>query len=172
MIRVDRTITGTNELTLDVAKRWMRVETVTDDELITSLIDEARDIIENYINFTITPATITVLASPREELCLPFPPVQSITYVRDMDGKDVDYKYGGFCIFFDGGDYSVTGGANGYVQTLTEYEAGTTTIPVGLMLAWKEVVLYLYENRSDSGNIQMLLNQNANLQIYRNKIWI
>ncbi len=172
MIKVEKTVTGTNELTLEVAKLWMKVDGTADDSLITSLIDEAKDIIEQYINYTITPTTITVTASSRVELCLPYPPVVTITTVKDEDGNDVDYTYNGFCIQFDTATYSVTGGANGYVTTVTIYDAGVANIPAGLMLAWKEVVLYLYENRSDSVDIQMLLNQNANLQIFRKKIWI
>ncbi|RLA66080.1 MAG: hypothetical protein DRQ78_04695 [Epsilonproteobacteria bacterium] len=172
MIKVERTVIGTNQLTLEVAKLWMKVDGDAEDVLITSLIDEAKDIMESYINYTITPSTITVTASPRVELCLPYGPVQSITSVKDVDGEDLSYVYEGFCITFDQQVYSVTKPTSVYAQSVTIYEAGTTSIPTGLMLAWKEVVLYLYENRSDSGNIQMLLSQNANLQIFRKKIWI
>ena len=91
MIKVERTVIGTNQLTLEVAKLWMKVDGDAEDVLITSLIDEAKDIMESYINYTITPSTITVTASPRVELCLPYGPVQSITSVKDVDGEDNFY---------------------------------------------------------------------------------
>lgn len=173
MIKVEKTITGTNELTLSVAKAWMRVDENSNDEntLITSLIDEAKNLIEEYINYTITPATITVTASPRVELCLPYPPVQTITSVKDVDGEDLEYEYEGFCITFNQQVYSVTQPTSVYVQSITIYEAGTTSIPAGLLLSWKEVVLYLYENRGDMNIKQMMMN-NQNLNQYRTKIWI
>jgi len=171
MIKVEKTVTGTDELTLTNAKLWMKVDDTADDTLITSLITEAKQLIEQYINFTLTPATITLTATARTQLCLPYGPVQSITSVKDMDGDDVEYTYEDLCIEFDTQVYSVTNPSNVYVQTVTIYEAGTTSIPSGLMLAWKEVVLYLYENRGDL-NINSILSSNKNLQVYRNNVWI
>ncbi len=171
MVKIEKTVTGTDELTLEVAKLWMKVDDTADDTLITSLITEAKNIIEEYINFTITPATITIVASPRTKLFLPYGPVQTITSVKNYDGDDVDYTYEGLYIDFDTQVYSVTKPENVYVQTTTIYTSGTTSIPSGLLLAWKEVVLYLYENRGDM-DIKQLLSNNQNLQQYRTKIWI
>ncbi len=174
MIRIlDRTVTGTEQLILEVAKDWLRVDGTTDDDLITSLITQARDLIEQYCNITITPSTITLLASPRIELCLPYGPVDSVTSVKDGDGTAVDYNYNGFCIEFQSATYSVTNpSAGGFVQTTTVYDAGVDEVPPGLMLGWKEVVAYLYENRGDDSKVMMLLTQNANLMEFRTKIWI
>ena len=171
MIKVERSITGTDELTLTIAKLWMKVDDTADDTLITSLITQAKDIIEQYVNFTLTPATITLTATARKQLYLPFGPVQTITSVKNYDGDAVEYTYEGLYIDFDTQVYSVTSPENAYVQTTTIYTTGTTSIPSGLMLGWKEVVLYLYENRGDV-DIQNLLSNNQNLQQYRTKIWI
>jgi long-subunit acyl-CoA synthetase (AMP-forming) len=171
MIKVERVVTGTDELTLEVAKLWMKVDDTADDTLITSLITEAKNLIEEYINYTITPSTITVTATARTKLFLPYPPIVAITSVKDMDGEDVEYEYEDLYIEFDTVVYSVTAPENVYVQTVTIYTSGSTSIPTGLMLAWKEIVLYLYENRGDTNIGQLLLN-NHNLQEYRTKIWI
>ena len=171
MLKVEKTVTGTNELTLEVAKSWMRIDHSDKDTLITLLIDEAKELIETYINYTLTPATITLTATARTKLFLPYGPVQSITSVKDTDGEDVTYTYDGLYIDFAPSVYSVTAPSTPYVQTTTIYTTGTDSLPAGLLLSWKEVVLHLYENRGDV-DVANLLSNIKPLQQYRHKIWI
>lgn len=164
MINVNKEITGSDVLTLDQAKSFMRVDGSTDDELITQLITQARELIEQYLDRTINDATITLTASARQELVLPYPPVSSITSVQnESDDSDITYNWDGLTLTFDHGVYDTF---------VVIYETADSSLPNGLILAWMEVVLWLYENRSDTAGIQSMLAYNANLQVYRNKIWI
>jgi uncharacterized phiE125 gp8 family phage protein len=173
MLKVlQRSRTGVDQLTLEVAKKWLRVDGTADDDLITSLITESMEIIETYINQTITRATITLLASAREELILPYTPVMSISSVVDHHAQRVDYTWDGFSIKFNLGTYSVTSGSSLYVDTVTEYNAGYDNVPDKIMVAWKEVLANLYESRGDYDKINMMLIQNANLMQLREKVWI
>ena len=164
MINVNRNITGADLLTLEVAKLFMRVDGTTDDELITSLITQARELIETYLDRTINASTVTVIASARQEMVLPFAPVSSITTVKDQaTDEEIGYTWDGLTLTFDQGIYDTFE---------VVYDTIDNSLPDGLMLAWKEVVLWLYENRTDTAGIQNMLTYNANLQVYRNKIWI
>jgi len=173
MLKLSKTVTGTEPITLEEAKAWMRVDGSSDDAIITSLITQARELVENYLNVSIVQTTLVLNATARKELVLPYGPVQTITSVKDEAGNDVDYTYNEFYINFDQGTYSVTGGSSMYVDTITTYDAGKAAIPAGLKLGLLEVILWLYENRGDSSGFQMMLMQNQNLQVYRlNNVWI
>jgi len=173
MLSLNKTVTGPEPITLEEAKAWMRVDGATDDALITSLITQARELTENYLNISIVETTLVLTATERKELVLPYGPVNSIASCVDTEAEPVSYDWNGFYMSFDQGTYSVTGGSSIYVQTITTYEAGTATIPAGLKLGLLEVILWLYENRGDSSGFQMMLYQNQNLQPYRNNnVWI
>jgi len=164
MINVSRDITGTDLLTLEDAKAWMRVDGTADDALITSLITQSRDLIEEYCSRSLANATISIIASARLSMKLPYAPVDAITSVKDKEtGEDITYEWDGLVL-------SMTQSVYNTFEVI--YTAVVTALPTGLMLGWKEVVLWLYENRGDTSSIGNMLNQNANLQIYRNKIWI
>ena len=173
MLQLNKTVTGTEPITLDEAKAWMRVDGATDDILITSLITQVRELVEEYLNISIVETTIKLTASERKELVLPYGPVIVISSCVDTDADPVSYDWNGFYMTFDQGTYSVTGGSSLYVQTLTTYDTGLTDVPGGLKLGMLEVLLWLYENRGDSSGFQMMLYQNQNLQPYRNNnVWI
>lgn len=173
MLSLTKTVTGTEPITLDEAKAWLRVDGAADDTLITSLITQSRELVEQYLNYSIVETTIVCTATPRKELVLPFTPVVTIASVKDEEGEDVDYTWNEFYISFDKGTYSVTGGSNEYVQTVTTYDAGLPEIPGGLKLGLLEVMSWLYENRGDDSGFQMMLYKNQNIQIYRiNNVWI
>ena len=173
MLNIKKTVTGTEPISLEDAKLWLRVDGDSDDDLITSLITQTRELVEQYLNISIVDTTLEVEASPRIELVLPFGPVQSITSVTDQDSNDVTYTWNGFYISFESPVYSVTGGNTGYVTTVTTYDAGLGTIPAGLNLGLLEMLAWLYENRGDSSGFMMALYQNQNLQPYRsNNVWI
>lgn len=164
MFRVlSKTITGTEQLTLDDAKAWLRVDDNTDDSLITSLISESRELIENYLDISLVETTISLLVSARYELDPPFLPVVSITSVVDEDSEDLEYTWNGFIL-------STTSLVN---YTVTYVAGYTTNLPVGLYLGWKQVLAVMYENRGDdlSTKFPSLIMQNENLIPYRNSVW-
>lgn len=173
MLKVTKTVTGSEPITLDEAKSWMRVDDTNDDTLITALITQTRELVEEYLNTSIVQTTLVLDATARKELLLPYGPVVTITTVQDQEGEDVDYTYNGFYIDFgDVGTISVTGGDTTYVDTVTTYDAGVSTIPSGLKLGMLEVIAWLYENRGDDTGFMMMLERNTNLAPYRQKIWV
>lgn len=159
---ISKTKTGTNQLTLDDAKVWLRVDGTDEDDLITALIDESRGLIEAYLDISMVETTVELLVSARYKLDPPFLPVVTITSVVDIDGIDVDYTWDGF--------YVSTTTLTNYTIT---YDSGYTELPVGLMLGWKEVVALMYENRGDDIDAMFpsLIMQNENLMPYRNTVW-
>lgn len=162
MLEINRVQTGIIPLDLDTAKLFLRVDGDGDNQLITAMILQTLDIIENYLNSSIIEATVEVLASKRKEMFLPFGPVIDITSVQDTDGNDIEYTYDGLTLTLD----------NDYTTFTVIYNAGFSVLPDGLFLAWQETLAYLYENRGDDTAIQMLLTANNNLQPYRRKVWI
>lgn len=173
MLKVSKSVTGSEPITLQEAKDWMRVDGDADDSLITSLITQSRELAEEYLNISIAQTTLVLDATARVELLLPYGPVQTITSVTDQEGHDVDYTWNEFYIKFDQGTYSVTGGSALYVDTITTYDSGLAVIPAGLKLGLLEFIAWLYENRGDTSKFMMALYQNQNLQPYRsNNVWI
>lgn len=173
MLQVNRTRTGAIPITLDQAKLFLRVDGTADDTLITALIEQSLDLIEEYLNTSIIEATVIVLASIRLTLELPYGPVISITTVQDQDGEDIDYTWNGFYISFASTSWSPTSPESWpYTESVTTFEAGYATLPKGLELAWMEAIAWLYENRGDNTGFVSMLSQNANLMPYRRKVWI
>lgn len=170
-IKVQKTVTGSEPITLDEAKAWMRISTDADDTLITALITQARELIENYLNRSIVPTTLVVDATPRYELQLPYGPVDTITSVKDENDDDVEYTWNGFTLTFGQRVFDVTAGWT-QVYTTTTYDAGDDPIPAGLKLGLLETIAYLYEHRGEDNSIQLFLYQNQNLQPYRETVWI
>ena len=171
-LSVNKSVTGTEPISLDQAKAWLKVDSTADDPLITALIIQARELIEGYLNLTIIETTIVCTATARAELKLPFGPVTSITSVKNDNGDDLEYVWNGFYITFGTGTISVTGGSNIYEDSVTTYDAGNSTIADGLQLGLLETIAFLYEMRGDTSKIGMFLYQNQNLQPYRELVWI
>jgi hypothetical protein len=67
MLIINRVKTGTNYLSTADFKIWAKIDYNDDDELIETLIDSVREIIENYIQFSIVNADIQQITSVRED---------------------------------------------------------------------------------------------------------
>ena len=161
MLKVQKTARSVSPLTLAVVKQWLKVDGNSDDSLITTLIEQSRDLIEAYLGRSLIEYDITLTATARREVELPYGPVDSITSVKDNDGNDVDYKYYGFTVTLDSP-----------VDTVINYRT-TGDLPKGLELGWLEAIAYLYEFRGDDKQaFKMALYQNQNLQPYRMRVWV
>lgn len=172
-LKVNKTVTGDEILTLEETKNWLKVTYTVDNDLITSLITQSRELVENYINQSLVLTTLEVWSSPRSILTLPYGPIISIISVTTTGGTAIDYEYDGFEIIFEPNVWTpTTPEAPLYVNTITTYTAGYTTIPAGLKMVLFEIISYIYENRGDSSGLNNLIYQNKFLQQYRNKIWI
>lgn len=161
MLKTDRTIAGPEPVTLDEAKDFLRVDYDTDDVLITSIITQSRDIVEQFLSRSLVDSAITLTADCRHEMVLPYGPVTSVASVLDIDGIEVaDWTWDGLTL-----KLKVT-------DTFTVlYNTAADEHP-GLKLGLLETIAYLYENRGDTASIGLILYYNKNLQPFRNKVWI
>lgn len=83
------TAPATEPVSLQEAKDHLRISGTSEDTLITSLIKSARIQVENYLNRALITQTWDVFYPCfKNELLLPYPPVQSVTSVKynDLDG--------------------------------------------------------------------------------------
>lgn len=155
---------GTNDITLELAKAHMRVSGTADDTLITSLIDQSRVIIEDYTDRSLVANEIAITISPRESIVLPLEPVTSNSIeVTDLTtSESVEYTYDGLELVLD----------EDIENSLSIYYETYPNVPDGLKLGWLEVIAFLYDNRGDLANLQHFLLNNTNVALYRQKIWV
>ncbi len=159
MIDINRTVTGTEELTLEQVKSFIRVDGTTDDALITSLITQSRELIEEYLDRSMIESDVIATMSYRYSFTPPFAPIDTITSIIDVDGDAIEYEYDGLTV---------------KLSTAKTFKVIYNTLKdnkEGLILAWLQTIAYLYENRGDLFEITYILNGNTNLKPYRNKMW-
>lgn len=85
------TAPATEPVSLQEAKDHLRISGTSEDTLITSLIESARIQVENYLNRALITQTWDVFYDEwKNEMLLPYPPVQSVTSVKyyDLDGAE------------------------------------------------------------------------------------
>jgi hypothetical protein len=135
---IQRTITGTEPVTLSDIKAWLKVDFSTEDTLITALITEVREHIEQFTGRSLVASTIvlTVYGEADEPVYLPFPDIDEITEslpdsITEKGGKR---KY---IILGTDGEYQIT------YKTLGN-------CPSGVKLAIKKAVAENYINRQNT----------------------
>lgn len=139
----DETV-ATEPVTLDQAKQWLKMESISDDnDVISALITNARDWLEKYCGITLVQRDVSTTVEIKNRLELPLGPVDKSTIVvTDSKGDTVDSPV-------------LTGSGigfiliNGYGQFNIDYTAGYETIPAALILAMKQYITYAYEHRGD-----------------------
>lgn len=139
---VNRTITGSEPVTLSDVKSWLKVDFTADDALITELISSARQFVEDFTGRSIVASTVIV--EVEEDLRLPLPIHGEVTNVT-LNGTDTtSYYISGSgvkrVIFTTSGSFRVT------YLTLANTDNAIKTII-------KKVVAHHYENR----NLEMAL---------------
>lgn len=126
-----------NAVTLEEAKMWCSIDGDDRDDEITSIIDEARDIVEREINKSLVyERSITVkIKNDLGGITLPLGPVidGSLTAI-DSDETDLE-------------DYSIASPSVTGEITVT-YDAGYEgPIPARYRNLWKNKILELFDNR-------------------------
>lgn len=117
------------------AKAWLRIDISDDDTLITALIKAARIACEKYANQSFIARTVTAkIHNGLGNFTLPYGPVVSITSIKDGDTIVSNY------------DVSMPYGSNDLVVV---YTAGYTTLPADIIVAIKNQVAFMYQNRGD-----------------------
>ena len=57
-MNIEKTISGADAITLDQAKAFMRIDGTYDDAFITLLIQQARSVLEDYLDRSLVSSTI------------------------------------------------------------------------------------------------------------------
>ena len=153
---------GSEPLNLSQVKQFLRVDSDADDVLLSSMITQVRDLVEENLQRSIISQSIKLTTLDSYEVKLPYGPVGTVHTVQDADGNDLNYKLHGSTIRLDD---PMLGGF------VVNYDAGGTC-PEGLKLGMLEVLMWLYENRGDVSKLDYMIYTNQNLSVYRQKIWI
>ena len=166
MINIVRTVTGLVEaLLLPEVKTFIKVDGPDEDDLIETMITQSREILEEYLDRSMIDSDITLYASARQSIILPLGPVDTgtgITVRTVADNTVIEYDY----------DYLTLEMTDTVDGTISIVYSTLANIPDGLRLGWLQVIAFLFENRGDAGSMPNFLLNNANLQPYKNKLWI
>lgn len=172
----------TEPVTLAQVKSHLIITSTDDDTMLTALITQCRQAIEEYCALSIVPKTITLIADLCKEWELPYGPVTGIQGVATRTGTEgsgpgtyatatTGWSYEGqefltfipsgaggfnpgepFRGYFQWGPYASPYGQVPYNRYRIIYTAGYATVPDGLKLAILNELSFRYENR---GNVAM-----------------
>ncbi len=127
-------------LTLAAAKLHLRVTGGFDDDLITALIQTARQLAEEYTGLSLAPQGFRlVVTDAASSISLPRGPVTAVTSVM-VDGQEAAYTRNGDTLFLP-----VAGAVT------VEYTSGFDTCPAALLQAMLQITAQLYRHRGDDG---------------------
>jgi uncharacterized phiE125 gp8 family phage protein len=142
-LKINRTISGSEPITLGEAKAYNRVLFNAEDATIELLIEQARQTLEQATNLSLVEQTIELVNDNyKDSFRLPYGPVQTVTTCQ-LDGHDIAAAYitaNGRIIYKGSGTLTV------------EYEAGGVTYE-GLRIAMLELVAFLFMNRGTSNDL-------------------
>lgn len=160
-------------LTATVVKNWLKVDFTTDDTLITSLIQAAREVVEEYTGLKLFTQTVAEkwdewpagddLYNRFSGLSLSCFPVQSITSITYVDGAGSSQTLSSTLYDTDlvsrpcriAPDYDDTWPTtllemNAITVTYVAGYAATTDIPEAIKTAMLLMIAQWYDNRTDS----------------------
>lgn len=148
--------TGAEPVTLQQVKDQVKQASLDDDTLITALISQARDQIEQYTGCTLVARSVTVVVMMDELRLfeLPFGPVAAITNITLLrvtgGGTDTVLTTNDYLLY--GSDFkSIRPNACGMFSA--EYTVAWTAVPNALKLAVLHQAAFLYEHRGDEGEV-------------------
>jgi uncharacterized phiE125 gp8 family phage protein len=175
-------------ISIDEAKLYCKVTGTSEDDLIYDLIRSARQLVEQYLGISCSEKVLhaTWVTMPEDYLCeLPFGPVISVTagYWIDEEGTEAamtlndDYwVYGDQDAIVKISQYW-TSGLKETSSVRIEYKAGygdtaTETLPEGIRMAIRKLVVRSYESRGDTPGAMLLDNEiKREIAPYRKKLW-
>ena len=166
------TNTATDVLSTADAKDYARIDTVADDTLITDMVAECIDLIEEQYGFQLIEKNVVVeYEYYGKEIRLPLYPVQSITSVKTINRQGTETTLTADDDYYITGDTLVVTTVynwevpNDRVRLKVSYVAGYTTIPSGITLGLKKLVASMYEDRQDlvEGGVSVMPNSSKSL---------
>jgi uncharacterized phiE125 gp8 family phage protein len=148
-----RVTDGSEPISLETAKDWLRVTTEDDDTIITDLITVARKRIEAYSLKSMVVKTIVLTGHIEDAFNLPYAPISTVSTVKFLQGQIVDTGANDWDTL-DPDEYQLIGYAEKRFrpQFIGVYEityTSTASTNVGLKTDLKRVLLWMYENRGD-----------------------
>jgi hypothetical protein len=151
-------------LTLDEVRKYLRITTTSQDDVLEMLITSARERLERYTNLNFGVKTMKVrwdsLNSLQYGQELPYQPNAVIDTVLDDDDNEIDYEEKGLNykkIYLIG-----TEGVN------VTYDSGFETLPSGLKNALLKEIATEYENRDNiTFESSQLMSNDAQALAYR-----
>lgn len=165
MLNIQKSYTGTNQISLSDVKNYLKIDYTTDDTLLTNLITEAREVLEDFTNIGFIEATITGITESTYFIKLPYGPINNIHYIKTYEtGTDISYTYDGFYLK---PDYLTN------EKLKIVYDAGyDSDLENKYKRVWFESISYLYENRGDEPLMNWLYyNVPVNL-LSENTLWL
>ena len=163
--------TGTNTssdvLSTADAKSWMKVDDSSEDSLISAIVGESINFVEQQYGFQLIEKTVTVeYEFYGKQVNLPLYPVTNITSVKTIDQENTEttltvnqdyYKTGDTLIFDNIYGWEVP---DDRVRLKVVYTAGYSNIPSGIIIGLKKLVASNFEDRQDAvdSNVSMLPN--------------
>lgn len=164
----EKTESGTEPVTLDEAKKHIKVTFTDDDSYITLLIKAAREAVENFTGLSLIEKDIVLtVENVKNGFDLPYGPVTGDVTAVNSDEVDVEgITYITGQVRFDGFNDFHAGNA------VFTYSAGYTPedIPASLKLAILEEVAFRYEKRGDVPEIGPIAKGYA--KQYKRKSWL
>lgn len=162
---------GDIPVSLTEAKKQLTITFTDDDAEITALILKAIRHLENYLNISIVYQRIELTAVFEEEWKLPYGPVVGIELVEDSTGATgsgpVTFTTSTREWKSDGDLYDPAGC---YRQRIT-YTAGGAC-PDDLKDVILQVIVFLYENRGKTIDVEGLTKVMSNADRYKSLLWI
>ena len=144
-------------ITLDEAKRFLRVTGVSDDTLISELINHAQGIIDGYLGRTLESATYTETFVVMKNDSIPnlffltYRPVTAVTSVK-QNGTELNSNQ--YTVYASQGVLVVEGLPAPTDEIEITYTAGYTTIPEDIKFVTKSLVAKMYA-MSKSGGVEV-----------------
>lgn len=148
------------EITLDEAKSWIKVDGSDEDARITSLITSARRICEAYAGLSFIAQTRQVkLDKFCGDIILPYGPVSEVSSVKYYDEDDVEQTLDSsrYTIDTQSGLAKIRIDSEGWPDSnrtmnniVVEYEAGPDLMDAIAKEATFKTIARLYEKRGDS----------------------
>lgn len=140
-------------LTLSKAKLWAGIDEAEYDDLLTDIIDESLDLVQEELNLSLNIRKVTAtFDSFAAETRLPNGPVQDVLSVTRLDGDDTKSIEGwyrrGDSIYFN----TLYGYEHPYYRQglEVEYLAGFWEIPKGLRAGIRQMMLTILNDREDT----------------------
>ena len=95
-MKVTKTVTGTEPVTLAEAKEYLRVFHDTEDNVITQMITNARKVLEMSTSLSLVEQTIEIHTVIHDVFTLPYGPVSSVTSatIDDVAIDEIDEETG------------------------------------------------------------------------------